>query len=171
MSKEHLPICRKCYEEADRAKWPHLFCDRKHAETRSTRATDATYRRKAPPVWRWNGEMWECCLKTGDPLYPFLCHATELAMENLAVLVARQRDYGAENIAQSGDGGLLVRMRDKLARAWHLHVTGAPPTGEAVDDTDLDLANYALIRRMVRRGLWPAPVKRIVLRELPEEDV
>ncbi len=28
-----VPICRKCYDEADRAKWPYLFCERKHAES------------------------------------------------------------------------------------------------------------------------------------------
>jgi hypothetical protein len=112
-----------------------------------------------------DGAGYHLDLPADDPLRQFALDATALAMEQIAVLVARERDYGPENISRGGDGGLMLRINDKFERAWHLHVSGAEPAGESVDDTDVDLANYALIRRMGRHGKWPTPFRKIVLRE------
>ncbi|GIG61156.1 hypothetical protein Lfu02_55280 [Longispora fulva] len=72
----------------------------------------------------------------------------------------RQTKYGPSNIATSYGGamnGLIVRMGDKMARLRNLHQNGrgrdAPD--ESVTDTLNDLANYALIARMVLEGQWP----------------
>ena len=51
--------------------------------------------------------------------------------------------------------GLLVRMHDKMARLENL--TGksqANPNYESIEDTLMDLANYAIIGLMVQRGQW-----------------
>lgn len=65
---------------------------------------------------------------------------------------AKNADYGSSyNLAPALLGipahvGILVRMTDKLARACTL-AQGQPPQveGEALQDTLLDLANYAVL--------------------------
>lgn len=82
----------------------------------------------------------------------------ELADSNVALLLRKHKDYGPKNIAQAPGGalnGLRVRMHDKLARINHLLDSGADPQNESLEDSFLDLANYALIAQLVIRGEWP----------------
>lgn len=69
-----------------------------------------------------------------------------------AIHKAKNADYGSSyNLAPALLGipahvGLLVRMTDKLARACRLAQGQAPQVeGEALQDTLLDLANYAVL--------------------------
>jgi len=81
-----------------------------------------------------------------------------VVQENVAVLLAKHRDYGPKNISQSPGGalnGLRVRMHDKLARINHLIDNKATPENEALIDSFLDLANYAIIAQLVLRKEWP----------------
>ena len=51
--------------------------------------------------------------------------------------------------------GLLVRMHDKMARLENLtSKSQANPNYESIEDTLMDLANYAIIGLMVQRGQW-----------------
>jgi len=50
--------------------------------------------------------------------------------------------------------GLRVRMYDKLARLNNLVDKGDTPNYESIEDTLLDLANYAIIGLLVQRGQW-----------------
>jgi hypothetical protein len=50
--------------------------------------------------------------------------------------------------------GLRVRMHDKLARLNHLVGKGDTPNYETIEDTLVDLANYAIIGLLVQRGQW-----------------
>jgi len=75
------------------------------------------------------------------------------------ILVAKQKDYGPHNIAGAPGGpinGLLVRMNDKLERVKNLYYTSSEPQNEPLEDSFVDLANYAVICLMVQRGKWPA---------------
>jgi hypothetical protein len=61
------------------------------------------------------------------------------------------------NIAGAPGGpmnGLRVRMYDKLARLNNLIDTGDTPNYESIEDTLIDLANYAIIGLLVQRGQW-----------------
>ena len=87
-----------------------------------------------------------------------------IAKEQVDLLIAKQRDYGPHNIASMGEAGLLVRMNDKIERLKNLCMSGDTPTQEAIDDTLMDIANYATIWRMGRRGLWPVPFADVVVR-------
>lgn len=61
------------------------------------------------------------------------------------------------NIAGAPGGpmnGLRVRMYDKLARLNNLVDSGDTPNYESIEDTFLDLANYAIIGLLVQRGQW-----------------
>ena len=75
----------------------------------------------------------------------------------LQVLYKKHEDYGPMNIAGAPGGpmnGLRVRMYDKLARLNNLLDTGDTPKYESLEDTLLDLANYAIIALLVQRGQW-----------------
>jgi hypothetical protein len=45
-------------------------------------------------------------------------------------------------------------MHDKLARLNHLVGKGDTPNYETIEDTLVDLANYAIIGLLVQRGQW-----------------
>lgn len=73
------------------------------------------------------------------------------------ILVTKHADYGPLNIAHAPGGamnGLLVRMHDKMARLKNLTYNNATPNYESVEDTLIDLANYAIIGLLVQRGQW-----------------
>jgi len=46
-------------------------------------------------------------------------------------------------------------MHDKLARINHLIDSGKEPENEALIDSFLDLANYAIIAQLVITDKWP----------------
>jgi len=74
-----------------------------------------------------------------------------------ALLLKKQEDYGPLNISHAPGGamnGLRVRMHDKLARLNNLIDSGNTPNYESIEDTLIDLANYAIIGLLVQRGQW-----------------
>lgn len=74
-------------------------------------------------------------------------------------MIRKQHDYGPGNILDFGDQGVLVRANDKMARLKNLYKSGDAPANETVDDSWLDLANYAVIALMVRKGYWGLPME------------
>ena len=74
------------------------------------------------------------------------------------ILLRKQEDYGPLNISLAPGGalnGLRVRMYDKLARFSHLYEKGGDtPNYESLQDTFIDLANYAIIGILVQNGQW-----------------
>ena len=79
--------------------------------------------------------------------------ALVVAIENLAVLDKKQRDYGSRNISEFGEIGILMRVWDKICRLKNL-MGKENPKNESIDDSWLDMANYAIIAILVRRGIW-----------------
>ena len=77
------------------------------------------------------------------------------------VFVAKQHDYGPQNIALGGTKGVTQRMVDKMARLWNLLGLGnskeKTPTNkeEAIYDTLMDLADYGIIGMLTENGSWP----------------
>jgi len=89
-------------------------------------------------------------------------YAADIADELLDILYSKHKDYGPLNIALAPGGpmnGLRVRMYDKLARLNNLIDTGDTPKHESIEDTLIDLANYAIIGLMVQRGQWAGIVE------------
>ena len=82
--------------------------------------------------------------------------AKAITLQLLTILYKKHEDYGPMNIAGAPGGamnGLRVRMYDKLARLSHLGDTDTP-NYESVEDTLIDLANYAVISMMVLDNNW-----------------
>lgn len=73
------------------------------------------------------------------------------------VFKKKQASYGPGNIAGFGEKGCLIRAYDKMQRLKRLTWDNVldPLQDETIDDTLLDLADYALIMLLVRHGHWP----------------
>ena len=83
--------------------------------------------------------------------------AQKIYDELLAILVKKQIDYGPYNIWHAPGGatnGLMVRISDKLERLKNLIYRKIEPNHESIEDSFVDLANYAIIALMVERGVW-----------------
>jgi hypothetical protein len=73
------------------------------------------------------------------------------------LLIKKHNDYGPKNISESPGGplnGLRVRMHDKLARINNLIDNNKEPENEPLEDSFIDMANYAIIGLLVLRGQW-----------------
>lgn len=88
----------------------------------------------------------------------FINDVSEVFRRAHETLLTKHKDYGPKNISEAPGGalnGLLVRMHDKMARAKHLTYNNATPNHESLEDTFMDLANYAIIAMLVLEGRWP----------------
>lgn len=81
----------------------------------------------------------------------------DITIELGTLLIKKHSDYGSKNISQSPGGalnGLRVRMWDKLARINNLVDKEREPHYESLEDSFVDMANYAIIGLMVLRNQW-----------------
>ena len=77
-----------------------------------------------------------------------------IANQATSLCISKQKDYGPKNISAFGLVGVLVRMNDKFERLKNLTKTGKRPTNESIEDTLIDVANYAMIALAVHRNWW-----------------
>lgn len=92
-----------------------------------------------------------------DPI-EFEHDVNTLFVQAQKTLLSKHADYGPKNISDAPGGpinGIRVRIHDKISRLNHLLDSGNEPNHEAIEDTWLDLANYALIAVLVLRKQWP----------------
>lgn len=80
-----------------------------------------------------------------------------LMLELFEMFKAKQSSYGPKNISTFGEKGVIVRINDKLQRLIRLVWYGYEDRieDEKIEDTYFDLADYALIALLVRKGVWP----------------
>lgn len=123
-------------------------------------------------------------LEADDTLYPELTVIPDLFVDGsfeaefqkiysqaFSLLVLKQRRYGNSNIEQLGLHGVISRISfDKVSRALKF-LNGRVVDGkveldpldsgndESLEDTLLDIANYALIAVAIKRGVWGKPLE------------
>lgn len=88
--------------------------------------------------------------------------AHKIAAEIADLIISKQGDYGTGNILKSPAGveaGIIVRVGDKLNRLWNLISNKKHPNNESLEDSWKDVAGYALIALMVRRGKFELPLE------------
>lgn len=98
---------------------------------------------------------------------PQQCKAfREILGQMYRVHMNKNADYSPANILATGEIGLVTRLWDKTARLMnlvgiyfdHLVHTGVrpprKPKNEAIEDSFIDLAVYAIIGLIYRRGAW-----------------
>jgi hypothetical protein len=87
----------------------------------------------------------------------FMLNVNDAFSEARDLLISKHLDYGPTNISSAPGGplnGLRVRIHDKVARINHLIDSGQEPEHEAIRDSFIDLANYAIIALLVIDGRW-----------------
>ena len=78
---------------------------------------------------------------------------------NFKVFAAKQSDYGPNNIRIHGSArlsllGIAIRSNDKIQRVLNLLDNEQEPNNESLEDSFLDLANYAYMACIVMRDKW-----------------
>ena len=97
--------------------------------------------------------------------YPEQCAAFKAITSGMyRVHLDKNADYSPYNINATGEIGVITRIWDKVARLMSLSGfdigTGeykkpeTAPLNESIEDTLLDLANYAIIAKIHREGKW-----------------
>lgn len=85
-------------------------------------------------------------------------HFEDIISELRLIMVRKHQDYGPFNISNSPGGamnGLIVRLHDKIARLENLFYKKTDtPNYESIEDTFIDIANYAIIGLLVQRRQW-----------------
>jgi len=84
----------------------------------------------------------------------------KIADEICGLFARKQSDYGPRNIGDLGELAVFVRLYDKMQRLRRLvwekgQEQSCAVKDETVDDTIVDIADYAIIWILLRRGLWP----------------
>jgi len=84
-------------------------------------------------------------------------NAEDVASKLINILIKKHSDYGPNNIAKAPGGalnGLSVRLHDKVERLSNLVGQGKHPSNESIEDTFIDIANYAIIALLVLDKKW-----------------
>ena len=72
--------------------------------------------------------------------------------ELLEMFLKKHKDYGKGNILSIKELGITMRISEKVERLKHLLMNGDKPENETLDDTWTDIATYAVIAILLRRG-------------------
>lgn len=78
----------------------------------------------------------------------------QINSELLEMFLKKHKDYGKGNITANKELGIAMRMAEKVERLKHLLMTGNDPANETIEETWIDLATYAIIAVLYRRGHW-----------------
>lgn len=72
--------------------------------------------------------------------------------EALKTFIKKHKDYGKGNILDMGELGIAFRISEKFNRIKHLLMNKIKPNHESVDDSWIDIAVYAIIAVLLKRG-------------------
>lgn len=76
-----------------------------------------------------------------------------IADELLATFIQKHKDYGKGNILNIQELGITFRLAEKIERLKNLLMNPAQaPQNESISDNVKDIAVYAIILEMFRRG-------------------
>ena len=72
--------------------------------------------------------------------------------ELLTMFLKKHHDYGKGNILDTKELGIAFRVSDKLNRLKYLLSNNKNPNNESIEETWVDIAVYAVIAVVYRRG-------------------
>jgi len=79
-----------------------------------------------------------------------------IALENVLLMDAKQKDYGSANIRKGGTFGCVLRSSDKFERLFNLfNNRRRKAVNESIIDSFRDISNYMNIAIMLEKGQWP----------------
>ena len=76
----------------------------------------------------------------------------KVTKELLKLFIKKHKDYGKGNILDMGELGIAFRISEKFNRIKHLLMSGNKPSNESIDDSWIDIATYAIIAVLLKRG-------------------
>lgn len=93
--------------------------------------------------------------KTSTNVPTYLDEAFVLECEELLqVFLQKHKDYGKGNILEIGEMGIAFRLAEKVSRLKNLLGKNDGPVNESLEDTWTDIAVYAVIAKLFRKGLF-----------------
>jgi hypothetical protein len=81
----------------------------------------------------------------------------DLLNDSFKLGVAKNNDYGSDNILKFGIIGLIIRIEDKISRYENLSNnknTEEKVKNESLKDTLIDIVNYSTYGEMLSNGVW-----------------
>lgn len=72
--------------------------------------------------------------------------------ELLQMFLKKHKDYGKGNILSVEEMGIAFRVQEKVERLKKLIMSGDKPANESIEETWTDIAVYAVIAVLFRRG-------------------
>jgi hypothetical protein len=77
----------------------------------------------------------------------------KICKEMLSTFIQKHKDYGKGNILSIKELGIVFRESEKIERLKNLLMNQSKtPANESIDDSWLDVAVYAVIAQMYRKG-------------------
>ncbi len=76
----------------------------------------------------------------------------QITSEMLETFLKKHKDYGKGNILSIKELGIAFRIGEKVERLKHLLMKEDAPANESLDDTWRDIAVYAIIAELYRKG-------------------
>lgn len=76
----------------------------------------------------------------------------KVCQELLAMFIKKHKDYGKGNILDMGELGIAFRISEKFNRIKHLLMDNKKPENESVEESWIDIAVYAVIAVLLKRG-------------------
>ena len=76
----------------------------------------------------------------------------QVCREITELFIKKHHDYGKENILDMEELGIAFRSSEKIARLKNLLKEGKTPEHESLEETWKDIAVYAIIALLYRRG-------------------
>lgn len=74
--------------------------------------------------------------------------------ELLTMFLKKHKDYGKGNVLDMGELGIAFRISEKFNRVKHLLMKGKKPENESLYETWIDIAVYAVIGALFRKGYF-----------------
>jgi hypothetical protein len=72
--------------------------------------------------------------------------------ELLQMFLKKHKDYGKGNILSVQEIGITLRIAEKVERLKNLLLKGGDPANESIEETFIDIAVYANIAILLKRG-------------------
>lgn len=80
----------------------------------------------------------------------------QINAELLRMFIKKHRDYGKGNILAVKELGIALRITEKVERLKNLLISQKEPDNESVEETWIDIAVYAVVAILYRRGWFEA---------------
>ena len=76
--------------------------------------------------------------------------------ELLQMFLRKHKDYGKGNILAVKELGIALRITEKVERLKNLLMKSEDPANESIEETWTDIAVYAVVAKLFRRGQFQA---------------